>query len=274
VRVWNYSNMSPDGIGHAPAQAAPDDLDWNLYLGAAPEHAYSRLRHGPTFRWFRDYANGIITDYGTHRFDTVHQIMNATAPLTVSASGGRYVLTDDGDQPDLHQATYEYPGFVMSYEACAFSAHGLGGRTPGLRYYNARGEFDRPNGMAFYGTNGALFVDRISWEIYPDAKPAPCLTPPSQMPKETRIERRIRQGADATREHAQAFIGVLRGERKSPCDVTLGHNATNVGHLGNIALAVGRKLHWEAAKEQFVNDNEANQLLGRNWRGEWGQLFA
>ena len=92
VRVWNFANLSPDGIGHAPDGSAPGDMDWALYLGAAPEHAYNPLRHGPTFRWFHDYSGGIITDYGTHRFDTVHQIMNAGSPTAVSASGGRYVL--------------------------------------------------------------------------------------------------------------------------------------------------------------------------------------
>jgi len=273
VRVWNFANMSPDGIGHAPDGSAPADLDWNMYLGAAPEHPYNRLRHGPTFRWFREYSGGLITDYGTHRFDTVHQIMNATAPLAVSASGGRYVLHDDGDQSDLIQATYEYPGFVMSYEGCLFSAHGLGGRTPGLKYYNARGEFDRPNGMAFYGTNGALFVDRLMWEIYPDLKPAPWLARPGELSHETRIARRTRQGADATRLHTQAFIEVLRDGRKCPYDVATGHASTTVAHLGNIALSTGRKLRWDAARERFVDDPAADKLLGRAWRGEWAALF-
>ena len=273
VRVWNYANLSPDGIGHSPDASAPADLDWEMYLGAAPEHAYNRLRHGPTFRWFRDYSGGIITDYGTHRFDTVHQIMNATAPMGVSASGGRYVLNDDGDQPDLIQATYEYPGFVVSYEGCLFSAHGLGGRSPELKYYNARGEYDRPHGMAFYGTNGALFVDRLMWEIYPDFKPAPWLAKPGELSKETRIARRMRQGADATRQHAQAFIEVIRDARKCPCDVATGHASTTVAHLGNIALATGRKLRWDAVREEFPGDAEANRLLGRPWRGPWADLF-
>ncbi|MGO9243135.1 MAG: Gfo/Idh/MocA family protein [Bryobacteraceae bacterium] len=273
VRVWNYANLSPEGIGHAPDGSAPGDMDWALYLGAAPEHAYNRLRHGPTFRWFHDYSGGIITDYGTHRFDTVHQIMNAAAPAAVSASGGRYVLRDDGDVPDLIQATYEYPGFVMSYEACLYSAHGLGGRTPELRYYNARGEFDRPNGMAFYGANGALFVDRLMWEIYPDFKPAPWLARPGELSTETRIARRTRQGADATRAHAQAFIAVLRDGRECPCDVATGHRSTTVAHLGNIALATGRKLKWDAQREEFPGDAEANRLLGRAWRGPWADLF-
>ena len=55
----------------------------------------------------------------------------------------------------------------MSYEACEYNGHGLGGRTPGMRYYGMRGAEDRPHGMAFYGTEAALFVDRIGMELYP-----------------------------------------------------------------------------------------------------------
>jgi hypothetical protein len=56
--------------------------------------------------------------------------MGVDAPRTVVATGGRFGLKDSGETPDLLQATYEYPGFIMSYEVCALNAHGAGGRTP------------------------------------------------------------------------------------------------------------------------------------------------
>src|SRR2546425_6111486 len=52
------------------------------------------------------------------------------------------------------------------------NAHGTGGRTPGKKYYQARGTDDRPHGEAFYGTSGALFSDRLGFEVYPEPKPA------------------------------------------------------------------------------------------------------
>ena len=58
----------------------------------------------------------------------------------------------------------------MSYETCLLNGHGVGGRTPAMKYYNAKGAEDRPNGMAFYGTNGALYADRIGYEVYPEPK--------------------------------------------------------------------------------------------------------
>lgn len=260
VRVWNFSNMTPDGIGREADSEVPEGLDWEMYLGPAPRVPFNRKRFLGTFRWFWDYAGGTITDFGTHRFDTVHQIMGVDAPEKVSASGGRFTLRDAGEMPDVLQVTYDYPGFVLSYEASNLSAHGLGGRTAGMRYYNARGAEDRPNGMAFYGTNGALFADRIGYEIYPDFK---------RPGNEPRIRARRMNTTDATELHARNFVEAVRSRRRPAADVETGHRSTLVGHLGNIAFKTGRKLKWDAGRESFVQDAEADRLLGRTARKPW-----
>jgi predicted dehydrogenase len=164
VRVWNY--MSRTNFPPVPDDAPPADLNWDAWLGPAPMVPFNRNRLN--YRSFMDYTNGLISDYGNHRFDSVHQIMGADTPLKVSSSGMRFDKSRAGDILDTQQATYEYPNFIMSYEACVYNGHGLGGRTPGMRYYGARGADDRPHGMAFYGTEATLFVDRIGMELYPE----------------------------------------------------------------------------------------------------------
>lgn len=254
VRVWNFTNIAPNGIGKEPDSAPPDGLDWDTYLGPAPKVPYNRKRFLATFRYFTDYAGGTITDYGTHRFDTVHQIMGVDAPHTVSASGGRFELNDAGDQPDTMQVTYEYPGFVMSYEMSNISAHGLGGRTAGMKYYNMRGELDRPHGMAFYGTNGAIFADRIGYEVYPD---------------NDHIARASKITTDATSLHAKHFVACIRGQEKPKAEIEVGHRSTTVAHLGNIAYRSGKKLKWDAVKEEFPGEPDANKWLHRTPRAPW-----
>src|SRR5438552_544393 len=147
----------------------PEGLDWDFYLGPAPYVPYNKNRFLVTYRWFWDYAGGMATDYGTHRFDSVLQVMGADAPASVTASGGRYGLKDGAETPDVLQITYEFPTYVLSYEASMLNGHGCGGRTPGRKYYLTRGKDDRPHGMAFYRTNGALFADRVGFEIYPES---------------------------------------------------------------------------------------------------------
>jgi len=255
VRVWNYANWFPQGIGQEPDSDPPAGLDWDFYLGPAPYVPFNRKRFLVTYRWFWDYSGGYITDFGTHRLDTVQQIMGVSAPKTVAASGGRFSIHDAGEIPDVLQVTYEYPGFVMSYESCLLNGHGVGGRTPNMKYYNAKGAEDRPNGMAFYGTNGALYADRIGYEIYPEPKSA--------------LERKQMNTTDATRLHAANFIDCVRSRNKPNAEVEIGHRSTTVAHLGNIAFKTGRKLHWNAGTEEFTDDGEASKLMARVARKPW-----
>ena len=130
VRVWNYVNMAPNGIGRVPDCAPPEGLDWDFYLGPGAPGTLQPKRFLSTFRWFRDYAGGYITDYGTHRFDTVHQVMGATAPQTIVATGRRFHIDDAGDIPDVHAGDLRYPNFILSYEACLLNGIGTGPKFP------------------------------------------------------------------------------------------------------------------------------------------------
>ena len=94
VRVWNYTNLFPGGIGRAADGEPPAGLDWDFYLGPAPAVPFNRNRFLGTFRWFWDYAGGFLTDWGTHRLDSVHQVMGVSAPRTITAAGGRFELND------------------------------------------------------------------------------------------------------------------------------------------------------------------------------------
>jgi hypothetical protein len=160
--------------------------------------------------------------------------------------------------PDVLQVTYEYEGFTMSYEAVNLNAHGLGGRTPGMRYYNSVGPEDRPNGMAFYGTQATLFCDRIGFEIYPERK--------------SRVDRRWTNAKDATAEHARNFIECVRSRSAPAASVETGHKSTLIGHLGNIAFKTGRKLRWDGKAERFNGDREADTLLARTARPPWNLI--
>jgi predicted dehydrogenase len=266
VRIWNYTNQYPHGFGRKADSDPPAGLDWNFYLGPAPWVPYNRSRFLNSFRWFWDYAGGLITDFGTHRFDSLHQVIAADAPRSVTAMGQRYELDDGRETPDILQATYEYPSVILSYEACNLNAHGTGGRTPGKRYYRARGRDDRPHGEAYYGTKGTLICDRIGFEIYPEMEPGP--RSPDGPPR-YRMERKEATADDATAEHAKNFIDCVRSRAKPAADVEIGHRSTIVPHLGNIAYRTGRKIRWDAEKEQIIDDAEAAILLGRKAREPW-----
>ncbi|MDX2270214.1 MAG: Gfo/Idh/MocA family oxidoreductase [Bryobacter sp.] len=268
VRIWNYVNWHPDVISKVPDSAPPSGLNWDMYLGPAPAVPFNQRRFLGQFRQFRDYAGGTITDYGTHRFDTLHQIMGLSganaAPKKISASGGRLLLEGAGDNPDLLQATFEYENFVLTYEGINFNGHGGGFRTPQWKYYNAIGERDMPNGMAFYGPKGTMIAERVGFEIYPE--------PVGRGDNSPRVQPKAIPARDATRDHAMHFVDCVRGAAQPRATALTAHMATNIGHLGNIALRTGQKLEWDAANERFTNSDAANRLLYREPRKPWNLI--
>jgi len=261
VRVWNYTNVTPNGIGRKPAQDPPAGLDWDMYCGPSPKVPFNPNRFLGTYRQFFDYSGGYITDYGNHRIDTMQQIMGVTAPHTISASGGRYLIKDDGDVPDFLTVTYEYDNFVMTYEGSNLNGFGMGAAKVGPKYYNGRGEYDQPNGIAFYGTDGTIFAERISWAIYPEA------SSPRREAKPIKVF--YENVAEPTKDHAAHFVDCVRSRKTPSADIEIGHRGTSVCLLGNIAMKTGKKLKWDAKKETFLNAMDANALLHRAARKPW-----
>jgi len=256
VRVWNYANQTPDGIGRKPVQAPPEGLDWDMYLGPSPKVGFNLNRFLGSFRYFWDYSGGYITDFGNHRLDTMQQIMGVSAPKVISATGGKYVMQDDRETPDFLTVTYEYDNFTATYEGSNLNGYGMGGRTPGHRYYNARGEWDQPNGMAFYGTEATLVAERIGWEIFPE-------------PRAAKVKRVWENVEEPTKAHTINFIECLRSRKTPNADIEIGHRGTSVALLGNIAMKTGKKLHWDAQKEEFNGAPDASAMLTRTFRKPW-----
>ena len=274
IRVWNYANHTPNGIGRKPNQEPPPEVDWDMYLGPSPKVPFNPNRFLSTFRYFWDYSGGYITDFGNHRLDTMQQIMNVSAPKTVSAVGGVYVVKDDRETPDFMTVTYEYDNFIATYEGSNLNGHGMGGRTKGHRYYNARGESDQPNGIAFYGTEATIYAERIGWEIFPEPE-TPAVTgvrttnAPPPRKRAASVTRMWENVEEPTAAHCLNFVESVRSRKSPNADIEIGHRGTSMALLGNIAMKTGQKLKWDAKAEKFTGAPEANAMLTRNLRKPW-----
>jgi predicted dehydrogenase len=266
VRVWNYMGV-PYGDPPAPDSDPPADLNWDAWLGPSPMVQFNRTRL--TYRAYMEYTNGLITDYGNHRFDSVHQIMGEEAPLRVSSSAGRWNKVRSGNIFDFQQATYEYPNYILSYDAYNGNGHGLGGRTEGMKYYGTMGTEDRPHGMAFYGTEATLFVDRIGMELYPELKPQATAGRGRGIAWVPRMEKIKVNEDEPSPLHAKYFVDFVRARKEPFANIEVGARATTAACIGNIAYWTGRKLTWDAATRTFPGDAEANQYLFRPYRKPW-----
>ncbi len=253
VRTWNYSNDYPDGIGAPPDSDPPPGLDWDLWLGPAPNVPFNPNRFGvfldenlayarwANFRWFWHYAGGMMTDWGVHLLDVVQWAMDVAYPEAVAAMGGKFYLTDNRETPDTLQATFRYPTFVCTYEN---------------RVCNARPMDGHGYGILFHGAAGTLYLDRSGLEIMPE--PGSDVLP-------AKIES---VGGDHAR-HVRNFLACVRSREKPISDIEVGHRSSSTAMLGNIAYRTGRQLAWDGANEQVVDDPEANRYLLPQTRGPW-----
>ncbi len=145
VRTWYYQHSAREGIGNPADSDPPAGLNWDMWLGPAPMRSFNANRFGvdpndvyySRFRYFWDYAGGMMTDWGVHLLDIVQWAFNEALPTSVTASGSKFYVTDNRDTPDTMQVTYEYPGFVASFEN---------------REANAQSMFERAYGILFYGS--------------------------------------------------------------------------------------------------------------------------
>ena len=243
ARCWNNENHFPNGVGSPPDSDPPEGLDWNMWLGPAPEKPFNPIKFSQQFRKFWDYAGGKITDWGTHLIDVVLWAMSIDAPLAVSASGGKYGLEDMSDVPDTMEAVYDFPGFTMVYSFRGCCDRGIDGK----RY-----------GIQFHGTDGTLFVDRSGFQIFPEG---------NRM-KDVDVE--LTGGtSDQHATHVRDFLDCVKSRNLPASDIEIGHRASSAAMLGNIAYRTGRKIKWDGERERVIGDREASRLLSRAYRKPW-----
>jgi len=242
VRSWNFENHAPAGYGNNPDQPAPPELDWDFWLGPAPKVPFTPDRYYG-FHFFWDYGGGWQADWAVHMHDIVHWAMKTDTPLSAAASGGKFVTKDRVELPDTFEVVYDYPGFISLYS---------------FRFGNSYPFEGMGYGNAFFGENGTLLINRDGWKVIPE----PTGRRDSQDKMIMRTQPVSGPGSPRWPDHQRKFIQAVK-DHKPPdmADVQMGHRSTVPGHLANISYRVGRKVYWDAQKEIFKNDPEANKLI-------------
>ncbi len=221
----------------------PADLNWDLWLGPAPEVAYDPFRCLYNFRWFWDYSGGQMTNWGAHNLDIARWALKAKGPMSVTGYGGRYELKDGGETPDVQEVLYNFPGCVVSWS--------------GREVNRTRDEY-----LAFHGTKGTLNILRDGFKVEPETWRK------KNEPEMAAIEMKGDANESQTL-HIRNFLECLKSRQRPVADVEEGHQTAVMCHLGNIATRLGRSLKWDAEKEEIIGDREANQMVSRPYRKPW-----
>lgn len=246
VRTWAYQGwMEPVPV--QPDSEVPAGVDYDFWLGPAPKRPFNKNRFHFNFRWYYDYAGGLMTDWGVHIIDYGLFGMGDIPPKSVMSMGGKFAYPDDAaETPDTLQALYEFDGHTLLWD------HGTG---------IDGGYYGRNHGVGFVGNNGTLVVDRNGWEVIPERKNN------ADLIERVELQKGDGKGLDL---HMQNFIeGVKDRNLNLNASIAIGANTARVAHLGNIALRTGRRLYWDKETSKFKNDDEANSYLVPKYRSPW-----
>jgi predicted dehydrogenase len=248
ARTWYYGHSSRDGIGNPADSDAPDGLNWDLWLGPAPLRPFNSNRFGvdpkdryfSRFRYFWDYAGGMMTDWGVHLLDIVQWAFNEAMPTSVTAIGSKRYFHDNRDTPDTLQVTYDYPGFVAVFEN---------------REANSQSMFRQDYGILFHGDRGTLFVDRGGCRVIPENG-------------STLTAWEMKSVSSGNREHWANFLDCVRSRQRPVSDIETCQRSTASCLLGNIALRSKQRIEFDA-QTWAVAQPEAKKYFSRESRAPW-----
>ncbi len=242
ARAWTAEVRNP--VSPVSDSDPPSGVDYDRWLGPAPQRPFNSQRFHGSWRMFRDYANGEIGDDGIHDLDMAAWGLDLqTLPKQITARGGHMLSQPSaGDYPDNMNVTYEYPdGRLLIYENYPFTAYGMHG-------------FD--NGNVFYGTTGyMIFSRRGAFSVFLG-------------PKETKgpTEEKEIRGQRGYEEHMTNFLDAIRHGTPLNASPEIAHRSCALVHFGDIAEQTSGRLDFDPDRECFVDNDRANELLTKEYR--------
>jgi len=255
VKVWSYQGwMKPVPV--VADTPTPAGVDYDFWLGPATKRPFNANRFHFKFRWFWDYAGGLMTDWGVHEIDIALYAMQTKAPISVMAVGGKLAFPDDASEtPDTLQAIYQYENFNMSWE------HAIG---------IDNGPYNRREGIAFIGNNGTLVVDRQGYEVIIEHEAQGYNN--SGVGKMESIEAYIKpQDLNYLDIHTENFIEAIKKNSQASLNTPIrsGSIAAINAQMGNIAYRTGTKVFWDSTKNVFIDNAAANKFIIPQYQNGW-----
>lgn len=240
IRLWK--NAFSPGLGHPESSKPPKELNWNMWLGVAPEVDYIPERCHFSFRYFLDYSGGVFADFWCHIADIAFWATRPKGLKSVIAHGEH---TDGiADAPKWLDADFEFDGLNLHWTT----------KPP-----DVPGAKERNIGAFFEGTEGTLICDYETREININGESF------SDMPD---IPVTLRRSPG----HQQNFLDAVKSRKQPESNLAYARKMTLPMHLAIISWRLKRKLTWDDIEEKFIGDEEANALLLRTYRNKWNLI--
>jgi predicted dehydrogenase len=218
-----------------PDSDPPKELDYEFWLGPAPQRPYNEKRVHYLFRFFWDYSGGQMTNFGAHHLDIAQWGLGMDESGPVGVEGKASYHKDKWfETPEKQEITYTYAnGVVMT---CSMREKG---------------------GTRFIGDKGFIYVNRGVFET-----DLPGISAKTML-KEGDVH------LYASGNHHKNWLDCIVSRKAPICEAEIGHRSATVCHLGNIACRLSRKVAFDPAKETCPDDKEAAAMLSKPYREPW-----
>lgn len=254
-------------IGHTPDAPVPPGLDWDRFLGPAQLKPYSQNKFAYTWHWFWDTGNGDIGNQGIHELDIcLWGLGRGGWPKGVSATGGKFVWKDDQETPNSLQSSFDFGDAQIT-----FDTRNLPTPREGLKPMNGPSYV----GNIFFGDLGFMVVDADGFQVYKSAvgNLDPSKTHGAGAARNEKYELAMDEKAkedddDATVPHMKNFLDAVRSRdhKHLTADIEIGAHSACYVHLANISYRTGRSLRVSQSTGRFLEADDANALLTRDYR--------
>ena len=261
-----------DTIGTASVSEVPAGVDYDLWTGPAPKHAFTKNRFHYNWHWFWYYGNGDLGNQGVHQVDLARWGMGLGFPNRVSAIGGHFMFEDDQETPNDLNCSFEFDlpngkrrmisfevrHWITNHEA-EIGTHELGAPEPKKSTQAKLGPLSGSHntvGNIFYGSKGYLSTgdeDATTYRVWLGR---------DQEPQEP-----VKGGSEQA--HFQNFIDCVVSRNKADlhAPVEEAHISTSMVHLANASYRLGRTIQFNPETQEVIGDIEAAELLRDGDRG-------
>lgn len=259
VRTFFVMNEAPLGIGKGQStNNIPKGLDWDLWVGPAPMQQFNPNLVKDAFYhcfWY-DFSGGWTPGMAPHITDLPIWAMDLGYPTEVSATGGRFIIDDDGDAYDNHEVLFKYPGLTMTWMQSSTNSHGWafqGMDKEGLGYETGA---RRRLGIYFHGSNGTLITDYNDQILIPEGDRMKDMeTPPKSIPPSPGQE--------------LEWLDCIRSRKQPLCNPEYHIKVDLPIQLSTLSMKLGRSIRFDPESEQIVGDKNAANMAIPEYRGSW-----
>lgn len=255
VHVWTNRPVWPQGIDRPKDKPpVPDTLDWDLWLGPAPDRPYHPAYLPFKWRGWWDFGTGALGDMGCHNQDLAYWALELRDPTSVEAKSSG---VNNETAPKWSEVTYQFP--KNKNRAAVKLIWYDGGKKPDPALVKQKSL--PANGSIIIGSKDTLYVP-MYWgpgQFLSGAKTEDFKNVSEFLPKPK----------DFGSHHYQEWIDACKGGKPAYSNFDYAGPMTESVLLANVALRSGGKIEWDAKKMRITNLPKANKYINHNYRGDW-----